>query len=30
MRLALGDRSEQLSVGLVSQGVNAGEVLEEI
>ena len=29
-RLALGDGSEQLLIGLVSQGVNAGEVIGQI
>ena len=27
MRLTLGDRSEQLSIGLISHGVKAGEVI---
>jgi len=30
MRLTLGDRSQQLSIGLVSQDVNAGEVIGQI
>jgi len=30
MRLTLGDRSEQLSIGLISQGVKAGEVIGQI
>ena len=30
MRLTLGDRSEQLLIGLISQGVNTGEVTGQI
>jgi len=30
MRLTLSDRSEQLSIGLTSQGVNVGEVIGQI
>jgi len=30
MRLSLGDRSEQLSIDLISQGVNAEEVIGQI
>jgi len=30
MRLTLGDRPEQLSIDLISQGVNAGKVIGQI
>jgi len=30
MKLTFGDGSEQLSIGLISQGVNAGEVIGQI